>query len=294
MLTLEQFNVLVEAERGLLDTAQEFLHMEQDVFHQVAEELKERKYIHRDTGKITPEGCKKLEPYRVKRAIFMAAGFGSRMVPLTYSLPKPLIMVHGKRIIETLLEAVLEAGIDKIYIVRGYQGEAFDMLKKKYPMIQFLENPDYNKANNISSAYVMRDLMQNALVLESDLVLYNKRVIRKYEYTTNYLGKKVKRTEDWCFKTKDGYVTELLVGGEEVSHMYGISYWNAEDGCKMSQDIPRVYRSEGGAKKYWDEISMRDCKDRYKIMVKPVYEGDVIEIDTFQELQNIDSRYEVL
>ena len=46
----------------------------------------------------------------------MAAGFGSRMVPVTLNTPKPLIKVHGKRIIETLLDAVLDAGITDIHV----------------------------------------------------------------------------------------------------------------------------------------------------------------------------------
>lgn len=289
MLTLEQFNVLVEIERSMGDTACEFLHMTQEAFDETLLELKENGFV--DDNGITGEGLDVLEPFRVKRAVFMAAGFGNRMVPLTLSMPKPLIMVNDKRIIETLLEAVTEAGIEEIYIIRGYQGEAFEMLLSKYPMIKFLENPDYNKANNISSAYVMKDIMANAYVLESDLFLYNKRVIRKYEYTTNYLGRATDYTDDWCFKTENGYVEELLVGGNDVSHMYGISYWNEEDAAKMSRDIEKVYHNEGGALKYWDEVSMRDCKDNYNIMVKPVYDGDIIEIDTFEELKEIDKRY---
>lgn len=291
MLTLEEFNVLVEYERDLSGSAREFLHMEKNEFANIVDKLKEKGYIHEDT--ITDTGRTVLEPYRVKRAVFMAAGFGSRMVPLTYSLPKPLINVNGKRIIETLLDAVLSAGIQEIYIIRGYMGESFNMLKDKYPMIQFLENPDYNKANNISSAYVMRELMEQAYVLESDLVLYNSRVIRKYEYKTNYLGRKTDFTDDWCFKVKDGIVDELLVGGNDVSHMYGISFWNAQDAAKMKQDIEKVYFGPDGLKKYWDEVSMRDCKDNYKIMVKPVYDGDIIEIDTFEELSRLDERYAI-
>ena len=61
-----------------------------------------------------------LEPYRVKRAVVIAAGFGTRMVPITLNTPKPLVRVHGKRIIDTLLDAVAEAGIPEIVLVRGY------------------------------------------------------------------------------------------------------------------------------------------------------------------------------
>lgn len=113
-------------------------------------------------GQITNAGINVLEPYRAKRAVFIAAGFGSRMVPITFNTPKPLVRVHGKRIIDTLLEACLEAGINEIYIVRGYLAEQFDQLLHKYPMIKFLENPTYNETNNISSSMVARYMLSNA------------------------------------------------------------------------------------------------------------------------------------
>ena len=103
-------------------------------------------------GMITEKGFEALEPYRAKRAIFIAAGFGSRMVPITLNTPKPLVRVHGKRIIDGLIDACLQADINEIYIVRGYLAEQFDQLLYKYPMIKFLENPVYNEANNIASS----------------------------------------------------------------------------------------------------------------------------------------------
>lgn len=86
-------------------------------------------------------------------------------------------------------------------IVRGYLGEQFDQLLYKYPNIRFVENPVYNEANNISSAVCVRYLLQNAYVLEADLFLRNKHLIRKYEYETNILGIPVDRTDDWCLMT---------------------------------------------------------------------------------------------
>ena len=58
----------------------------------------------------------------------MAAGFGSRMVPVTLYTPKPLVRVNGRRIIDTVIDAALAASIDDIVIVRGYKGDAFDEL----------------------------------------------------------------------------------------------------------------------------------------------------------------------
>lgn len=242
---------------------------------------------------ITLKGYEWLEPHRVKKAIFMAAGFGSRMVPVTLNTPKPLIQVHGKRIIETLLDAVIAAGIHDITIVRGYLGEQFDVLLRKYPMIKFVENPIFNETNNISSAYVARTLLENAYVLESDLVIYNPDIIRKYEYASNYLGMKVDVTDDWCFETKKGIITKVGIGGKNVHQMFGISYWSKEDGKKLSSDIDTVFHTPGGKEKYWDEVSLKDCIKNYNVLVRSVQRSDIVEIDTYNELKQIDPIYNV-
>ena len=242
---------------------------------------------------ITKIGLKILEPYRVKRAIFLAAGFGSRMVPITLNTPKPLVLVNGKKIIETLLDAVVAAEIPEIIIVTGYLGEQFEVLLKKYPNIKIIENKLYNEANNISSAFLIKDLLQNSYVLESDLVLYNPSLIRKYEYQSNFLGKYVDMTDDWCFEAKNGIITKQKIGGYNCFQMYGISYYDATDGKQLSKDIDVVYHMPGGKEKYWDQVPLDVCKHNYKISVRECQEGDIVEIDTFNELKKIDKIYDV-
>lgn len=243
-------------------------------------------------GAITESGIQALEPYRVKRAVFMAAGFGSRLVPITLNTPKPLIRVKGRRIIDSLLDAVVSVGIKEIYIVRGYLSEQFDQLLKKYPGITFIENSVYNETNNISSAYCARHLISNSYVFESDLLLYNPKLITKYQYASNYLGVPTEMTEDWCLTTDSaGYIKSLALGGTNCYHMYGISYWTAEDGAKLQADIEKVYTMPGGKQRYWDQVVFDYCLDHYKITVRPCTFSDVIEIDTFNELKQIDSSY---
>ena len=244
-------------------------------------------------GRITPAGETALEPYRVRRAVFIAAGFGSRMVPITFNTPKPLVRVHGIRIIDRLIDACLEAGIQEIVIVRGYLAEQFDQLKYKYPMITFLENPVYNEANNISSAMVARYLLSNAYVFEADLLIHNPKIIRKYHYTSDFLAIKKERTDDWCFTVRDGIITEEKVGGTDCWQMVGISYWNGEDGRKLSQDIAEVYASPGGKERYWEQVPLVYRKEHYAVRVRPCLEEDIVEIDTFRELKEIDKTYDV-
>lgn len=261
--------------------------------NRILKELTENNMI--ADGTITKEGLTAMEPYRAKRAIFIAAGFGTRLVPITFNTPKPLVRVHGVRIIDRLIDACLEAGINEIYIVRGYLSELFDQLLYKYPMIKFLENPAYNEANNISSSLVARYLFSNAYVFEADLLIYNPKIIRKYHYTSDFLAIKKARSDDWCFRVKDGIIQEEKVGGEGDDNwqMVGISYWNEIDGHKLSQDIADVYASPGGKERYWEQVPLIYRKDHYAVEVRQCYDEDIVEIDTFKELKAIDKTYDV-
>ncbi|MBR3042572.1 MAG: NTP transferase domain-containing protein [Eubacterium sp.] len=254
-------------------------------------ELTDLGYV--ENGSITEAGLAALEPYKVKRAVFIAAGFGSRLAPITFNTPKPLVRVKGVRIIDHLIDACLKAEINEIYIVRGYLAEQFDQLLYKYPMIKFLENPVYNEANNISSALVARHLLSNAYVFEADLLISNPDIIKKYHYTSDFLAIKKDRTDDWCFEVKDGVIKEEKVGGENCWQMVGISYWNEADGEKLSDDIASVYASPGGKERYWEQVPLVYCKDKYAVEVRECFDEDIVEIDTFRELKEIDSTYDI-
>ncbi len=296
-LTKKQFDVLVTIEQN-----KENKYSQRDIskdtnisigyVNKIINELFEMGYIDSKT-KITNEGIKALEPYKVKRAIFLAAGFGSRLVPITLNTPKPLVMVHGKKIIETLLDAVVAAEIPEIIIVRGYLKDQFDILLHKYPNIKFVDNLLYNEGNNILSAYMVKDLMENAYVLESDLVLSNPKLIRKYEYSSNFLGIPVEKTDDWCFEVKNDIITKEKIGGVNCYQMVGISYYDSVDGKKLNKDIEEVLKSPGGKEKYWEQVQLVEKKNDYKISVRECKIDDIIEIDTFNELKKIDSIYDV-
>ena len=136
MLSQKQFEILVylseQSEVCSQRNISEGLNVSLGTVNKIVKELTEEGFI--DRGSITSKGLTALEPYRVKRAILMAAGFGSRMVPITLNTPKPLVRVKGVRIIDTLLDALLAAEITEIYIVRGYLAEQFDQLLYKYPL----------------------------------------------------------------------------------------------------------------------------------------------------------------
>lgn len=295
-LTRKQFDILSTLATTNTELSQRALEEQTGyslgTINKVVKELTELGFM--ADGTISSEGFDALEPYRVRRAIYIAAGFGTRLVPVTLNTPKPLVRVNGKRMIDTSIDACLEAGIDEIYIVRGYLSEQFDQLLYKYPMIKFLENPAYNEANNISSAMVARYLMQNAYILEADLLISNPKIIRKYNYQSNVLGIWKERTDDWCLTVdKDNNVTEEKVGGLNCYQMVGIYYFNSADGAKLSEHIKEAFQAPGGKERYWETVPNQAYKGQYKIEVIPCKDEDIVEIDTFRELKQIDRTYDV-
>lgn len=295
MITKNQFDVLEAAVSGETVLTQEALaaavNMPSAEISAAVRSLNEAGCL--QGMSLTADGREVIESFRVKRAVFIAAGFGSRLVPITLSTAKPLVRIKGKRMIDTLLDAVTAAGIEEIYIVRGYLPEQFDQLLHKYPTIKFIENPDYAETNNIASMMCARHLLQNAYVLEADLYLYNPSLIRKYQYSSNYLGMPAAVTDDWCFMTENGIIRKLLIGGTDCHHMFGISYWTAEDGRKLADHLEKVFTSPGGRERYWDQVPLEYFLDEYSVSVRECSRGDIIEIDTFSELKAIDSNYAI-
>jgi len=244
-------------------------------------------------GCITAAGIDALEPYRVKRAIILAAGFGERLVPITLNTPKSLVLVKGRRIIDSLLDAIVAAGIEQIVIVRGYLREQFDQLLYKYPNLEFVDNPDYNEENNISSVMKVRNLLANSYVCEGDIILHNPRIIQKYQFQSNYCGVKCQRTDDWCFSECRGRIRNLAVGGENCYQMMGISYWTEDDGSRLSGFVKQVYEAPGGRERFWDTVPLQYYADEFDVAVRGCSFEDFTEIDTFNELKSLDSVYDV-
>ncbi len=243
---------------------------------------------------LTEEGYAALEPYRVKRLIFLAAGIGHRLLPITINTPKPLIRVRGTRIIDTAIDAALAIGIEEIYIVRGYLSEQFDQLLKKYPQVQLIDNPAYNETNNISSAMLVRHLLQNAYVMEADLLINNPSIFSKYHYTSSCLGVPVEKTDDWCVISKNGVATELLQGGTDCHHLFSIYYWTAEDGARLPEHIEKVYNSPGGKERFWDLTPLRYFEKDYHVEIVECKMEDINEIDSLRDLRAVDPMYAMI
>ena len=247
----------------------------------------------KDEITITAEGLKALEPYKVKKAVILAAGFGSRMRPATADRPKPMVAVNGRRIIETLLDALKAVDITDITIVRGYAGQKFDELLTKYPYIKFIDNVNYDKYNNISSAVLINQVFHGgAYLCESDLYITNPDVITKYQYDSNILGSWSLETDDWSFKMDDnGHIKDYQQGNTYCWNYYGISYWNSEDCEKLNYDWAEAFKTDKGKDVFWEQVPLQLNKDNYQVEIRLCNKSDIMEIDNYFELAQLDEAY---
>src|SRR3954447_21829831 len=60
----------------------------------------------------------------IEKAVILAAGRGTRMRELTNDLPKPMIEVRGKPVLQHIVEGLRDAGINHVLIVVGYRADA--------------------------------------------------------------------------------------------------------------------------------------------------------------------------
>lgn len=116
------------------------------------------------------------------QAVILAAGSGQRLRPVTEQLPKCLIQIREKTLLEYSLEALNNNGINEVIIVTGFLS---DMIKKeignsyKDVKITYVINDSYDQTGSMFSLSQAKDAIKDndILLLESDL-LYDPKAIK--------------------------------------------------------------------------------------------------------------------
>ena len=231
--------------------------------------------------------------HKVERAIILAAGKGNRMHPVTLRIPKPMVKVNGKRMIDTVIDALHKNGINEIYVVVGYRKDRFAELKEKYPDIIIIDNPYYDSCNNISSLYVARNHIENVIILDGDQIIYNPDILRKEFVKSGYNSVWTEEeTNEWLQTVEDGRVVSCCRnGGKKGWQLYSVSRWTSEDGKRLKKHLEEEFEINKNRQIYWDDVAMFVYPDQYDLGIYPMNKGDIKEIDDYEELIQLDPSY---
>ncbi|MCD8084094.1 MAG: phosphotransferase [Clostridiales bacterium] len=245
------------------------------------------------TYELTDLGNDTLERFRVDGALILAAGFGSRFVPLTFETPKGLLDVFGERMIERQIRQLREVGVTDITVAVGYLKEKFEYLTDRYGA-KLIYNPEYASKNTLATIYYCRSALEgrNMYILSSDNWLRDN-MFHTYEcgawYSSSYMNGK---TSEWVLScNKKGRITDVQVGGEDAWVMYGPAYFSREFSATFLPLVEQAYQTPGTEAFYWEEI-LREHIDELEMDINRQPADQVYEFENLEELRAFDPKYQ--
>lgn len=265
------------------------------------------------------KGLELLEQFRVDGALIIAAGFGSRFVPLTFESPKGLLEVFGERMIERQIRQLHQVGIHNITIAVGYLKEKFDYLIDKYD-VKLLYNNEYSSKNTLTTLYHARKVLQgrNMYLLSSDNWI-RESIFHTFECGAWYSSVHTSEdTSEWCLTfNKKGLIQNVSVGGHNSWFMYGPAFMSASWVDQYLPVLEEYYHLPGTEQFYWEHVykelldgtAVKRLSDAgikqvgdipvhkldprlFDMYVNVQSDTNVYEFENLEELRRFDTRYQ--
>ena len=235
------------------------------------------------------------------QAIILAAGMGRRLKELTQNNTKCMVKVNGVTLIERLLSQLEKYELSRIVIVVGYEGQKLvdyiATLGIKTP-IQYVENPIYNKTNNIYSLALAKDYLceQDTLLFESDLI-FEDAVIDAIVNDPRPSLALVDKYESWmdgtCVTLNEQDEITSFVPGKHFDFKRIDEYYKTVNIYKFDKDFSRThyvpfldaYSKAMGNNEYYEQVlRIITMLDDPEIKAKRLSGEKWYEIDDIQDL----------
>lgn len=226
------------------------------------------------------------------KSLILAAGFGSRLAPLTDNYPKCLVEVNDVPILMKQIKNLIENGVTDITIISGYKADILEKrVKEVYPEIKIICSVDYATTNNMYSAYIARDAMngEGFLMMNAD-VFFDSSVISKLlafdapnaiatDFGT-YMEESMKVVEEHGRLIR---ISKSITPDEALGASIDVYKFSAE-GAKAFFDKCCEYIEDKNEVKLWSEVALNDILPEVEFKACPL-EGRWYEIDNHDDLE---------
>ena len=233
--------------------------------------------------KLTTKAKSEMALLEPKNAVILAAGFGMRMVPINTQSPKALLEVNGETIIERTIKQLHEIGITEIYVVVGFMKEQFEYLIDEYG-VELVVNEHYAEKNNLHSLCLVADHISNTYIIPCDIWCMANPYSRNELYSWYLVNDLV--DDESMVRVNRKMELAVTTDGQAGNMMVGISYL-AEPQASIVRDRLKAFdKDKRYEKSFWEEALID--KDRMIVYAKVVHSTDTVEINTFEQLRELD------
>lgn len=230
------------------------------------------------------------------KAVILAAGRGTRMPEITKEIPKCLIKIGEKTILERQIEILFKNSIEKIFVVIGYKADKVrDKIREKIENIENLEliiNKEYATTDNIYSLHLTRDkvrggefiLLNGDVVFEEDII---KNIVNEREKDVAPIDSKYYDLEELKIMEKNGLIVEILpkAASEEISSgsTIGIFKFSSEGSIMLFDEIEKLIGKN--RKNEWFEYALNNILKKIKMYKMDIHGLKWIEIDNMEDIK---------
>ena len=107
------------------------------------------------------------------KSIILAAGEGKRLRPLTDNIPKCMVKLFGKSLLELQVDILQKNGITDISVVTGYQSELI-----KIPNVSYYKNEDFFKTNMVETLFCAREKLNGEVIVSYGDIIFQENVLQ--------------------------------------------------------------------------------------------------------------------
>ena len=251
-------------------------------------ELIEEGFLTED-AQLTEAARAELRARAPKNAVILAAGVGMRMAPVNLMQPKGMLEVHGEPLVERAVKQLKEAGIDDITIVVGFMKERFDYLIDEYG-VKLVVNRDYASKNNLHSLALVADKLSNTYIVPSDLWA-DANPFNTCEPYSWYMVSDVVDDDSEVRIARNGCLTRVRKGSAGNA-MIGIAYLLEADAAPLRARLAVMDDDPAFDEDFWEDALFAD--GAAPIIARSVHASDVVEIDTYEQLRELDANSDQL